>query len=78
MPKAGTVLDTGGRIQPYRTLLPETRYLAIDLRVTPLVNVVAKAERIPFPSQGFDLFCALKCWSMPLTRALCFLRFTAF
>jgi len=53
--KGGTVLDIGGRIQPYRTLLPETRYLAIDLRVTPLVNVVANAERIPFPSQGFDL-----------------------
>ena len=29
--------------------------MAIDLRVTPLVNVVANAERIPFPSQGFDL-----------------------
>ena len=55
LPKGGTVLDIGGRIQPYRTLLPETRYLAIDLRVTPLVNVVANAERIPFPSQGFDL-----------------------
>ena len=53
--KGGTVLDIGGRIQPYRTLLPETRYLAIDLRLTPLVNVVANAERIPFPSQGFDL-----------------------
>jgi len=54
-PKGGTVLDIGGRIQPYRTLLPETRYLAIDLRLTPLVNVVANAERIPFLSQGFDL-----------------------
>jgi SAM-dependent methyltransferase len=54
-PKGGTVLDIGGRIQPYRTLLPETRYLALDLRLTPLVNVVANAERIPFLSQGFDL-----------------------
>lgn len=50
-----SVLDVGGRIQPYRPLLPGAHYLAIDLRLTPLVDVVARAEQIPFPSQTFDL-----------------------
>ncbi len=54
-PKDAAVLDVGGRIQPYRTLLPGVRYLAIDLHLTPLVDVVANAERIPFRSQEFDL-----------------------
>jgi SAM-dependent methyltransferase len=53
--KDAAVLDVGGRIQPYRTLLPGVRYLAIDLRHTPLVDIVARAEQIPFISQGFDL-----------------------
>jgi SAM-dependent methyltransferase len=53
--KDAAVLDIGGRIQPYRTLLPGTRYVAVDLRLTPLVNVIANAERIPFLSQEFDL-----------------------
>jgi SAM-dependent methyltransferase len=54
-PKDLAVLDVGGRIQPYRALLPGARYLAIDLRYTPLVDVVANAEQIPFSSQRFDL-----------------------
>ena len=54
-PKNAIVLDVGGRIQPYRVLLPGIRYLAIDLQVTPLVDVVANAERIPFCKQEFDL-----------------------
>lgn len=54
-PKDSAVLDVGGRIQPYRALLPGVRYLAIDLRRTPLVDVVANAEQIPFRSGGFDL-----------------------
>jgi SAM-dependent methyltransferase len=54
-PKDAAVLDIGGRIQPYRPLLPGTRYVAVDLRLTPLVNVIANAERIPFLSQEFDL-----------------------
>lgn len=53
--KGAAVLDIGGRIQPYRTLVPEARYWAIDLRLTPLVSVIANAEQIPFPSQTFDL-----------------------
>jgi SAM-dependent methyltransferase len=54
------VLDIGGRIQPYRKLLGQkcTRYTAVDLRITPLVNVVAPAQRLPFVDQIFDLvFC---------------------
>jgi SAM-dependent methyltransferase len=54
-PKDATVLDVGGRIQPYRALLTGVRYLAIDLKLTPLVDVVANAGRIPFRSQEFDL-----------------------
>jgi SAM-dependent methyltransferase len=54
-PTEAIVLDVGGRIQPYRVLLLGIRYLAIDLHVTPLVDVVANAERIPFRSQEFYL-----------------------
>jgi SAM-dependent methyltransferase len=51
------VLDVGGRIQPYRPLLEGRlrRYLAVDLRPTPLVNVVARGEQIPLASAHFDL-----------------------
>jgi len=51
------VLDVGGRIQPYRPLLAGRirRYVAVDLRRTPLVNVVARGEQIPLASGQFDL-----------------------
>jgi SAM-dependent methyltransferase len=51
------VLDIGGRIQPYRALIANRlrRYLAVDLRVTPLVNVVARAEQLPLGDARFDL-----------------------
>jgi SAM-dependent methyltransferase len=51
------VLDVGGRIQPYRPLLEGRlrRYLAVDMRQTPLVNVVARGEQIPVASAQFDL-----------------------
>jgi SAM-dependent methyltransferase len=51
------VLDIGGRIQPYRALV-ESRinsYIATDLRRTPLVNVLARGEQLPFPDGQFDL-----------------------
>ena len=51
------VLDIGGRIQPYRPLL-ENRvavYIATDVRQTPLVNVLARGEQLPFASNQFDL-----------------------
>ena len=52
-----SVLDVGGRIQPYRILLAEkcARYVAMDVRLTPLVNVVGRAEQLPFGSQQFDI-----------------------
>src|ERR1700720_595590 len=52
-----SVLDVGGRIQPYRILLEEScaRYVAMDLRLTPVVDVVGRAEQLPFGSQQFDM-----------------------
>jgi len=52
-----SVLDVGGRIQPYRILLGErcARYVAMDLRLTPLVDVVGRAEQLPLGSQQFDI-----------------------
>ncbi len=51
------MLDVGGRIQPYRPLL-EGRlrlYVAVDLRRTPLVDIVARGEQIPLASGQFDV-----------------------
>lgn len=51
-----SVLDLGGRLQPYRVLLGSrvNRYIATDLRVTPLVNVAAAGEALPFRDEEFD------------------------
>jgi SAM-dependent methyltransferase len=51
-----TVLDVGGRLQPYRALLGAwvANYIAIDPIVTPLVNVAANGEAIPFRDEQFD------------------------
>jgi len=51
------VHDLGGRIQPYRPLLEGRfrRYVAVDLRRTPLVDVVARGEQIPLADEQFDL-----------------------
>lgn len=51
------VLDVGGRIQPYRPLLEGRlrRYVALDLRLTPLVTIVARGEQMPLLSEQFDL-----------------------
>ncbi len=50
------VLDIGGRLQPYRPLLQHRggRYLALDLRYTPLVSVVGRGEQMPFAAGTFD------------------------
>ena len=51
------VLDIGGRIQPYRPLL-EGRiqsYIAIDIRETSLVDIVARGEQIPLKAGQCDL-----------------------
>ena len=51
------VLDVGGRLQPYRPLIVAEKltYIAIDLRSSPLVDVIADARRLPFPDERFDL-----------------------
>lgn len=51
------VLDVGGRIQPYRPLLNGRlhTYLAVDMRASPLVQVIARAEQLPLRSDQFDL-----------------------
>ena len=50
------VLDIGGRLQPYRPLLGARtkRYVAVDLQMTPLVDVGAAAEALPFRNAQFD------------------------
>ena len=51
------VLDVGGRIQPYRSLITagRVRYVAVDPRPSPLVDLVATAEHLPLASERFDL-----------------------
>lgn len=51
------VLDVGGRIQPYRELIADRlrRYMAVDLRPTPLVDAVARGEQLPLGNARFDL-----------------------
>ena len=51
------VLDIGGRVQPYRSLLNGRlrRYVALDLRRTPLVDVMARGEQLPFQEGYFDI-----------------------
>lgn len=52
-----TVLDVGGRYQPYRPLLANriARYVALDVLSTPLVDVLGSGEQLPFKSDSFDL-----------------------
>ena len=51
------VLDIGGRVQPYRPLIgaEKLHYVAVDLRPSSLVDVVADAAGLPFPDERFDL-----------------------
>lgn len=54
------VLDVGGRIQPYRRLLDGKieQYVALDLQLEGLVNVLATVELLPFVDNSFDVvFC---------------------
>ncbi|MGA8764867.1 MAG: methyltransferase domain-containing protein [Candidatus Sulfotelmatobacter sp.] len=52
-----SVLDVGGRIQPYRPLLANRlrQYVAVDLRPTPLVDLRARGEQLPLADARFDL-----------------------
>lgn len=51
-----SVLDIGGRLQPYRILLGAraTHYIAVDPQLTPLVNVAGRGESLPFRDAQFD------------------------
>jgi SAM-dependent methyltransferase len=51
-----SVLDVGGRLQPYRPLLGARvkNYIAVDLQRTALINVGAAAEALPFRDEQFD------------------------
>jgi len=50
------VLDIGGRIQPYRELIPFShRYWSLDVRQTALVNVLGNAESLPFADDSLDV-----------------------
>jgi SAM-dependent methyltransferase len=54
------VLDIGGRIQPYRSLINGrlSGYIAVDLRLTPLVDIAGDAAQLPIRNDCFDLvFC---------------------
>jgi SAM-dependent methyltransferase len=52
-----TILDVGGRLQPYRLLLQRLIlvYAAIDPVFEGLLNVVAVGEKLPFRERCFDL-----------------------
>jgi SAM-dependent methyltransferase len=55
-----TVLDIGGRYQPYRSLFGEKlgRYIAVDVMKTELVDVIADGQALPFAPESFDLAVA--------------------
>lgn len=54
--RPATVLDVGGRYQPYRPLFGDgCRYIACDVLQTELVNVVASGESLPFAAETFDV-----------------------
>lgn len=50
------VLDVGGRIQPYRSLLEGRldRYFALDMQTTHLVDIIGCGEQMPFAAGEFD------------------------
>lgn len=60
LPGKLTVLDVGGRYQPYRPLLNGkiNKYVALDVDRTELVSVVGSGENIPFQDELFDLVIA--------------------
>lgn len=57
LPAGLRVLDVGGRIQPYRSLLSSRLelYVAIDLILEGLLDVLARAEALPFGTGLFDV-----------------------
>jgi len=58
LPASGlTVLDVGGRLQPYRPMLGTrvARFVSVDLRPTPLVDIIANGQSLPLRDNSFDL-----------------------
>ena len=57
LPTGINVLDVGGRIQPYRSLIgPKARiYIGLDLQFEGTVDVVASAECIPIRTDSLDV-----------------------
>jgi SAM-dependent methyltransferase len=57
LPSGLILLDIGGRIQPYRKLLEKQlkHYIALDLQLDGLVNVVAAAETLPIRDSCCDV-----------------------
>lgn len=55
-----TVLDVGGRYQPYLPLFGGRihQYVSVDLIQTPAVSAVADAHCLPFPPETFDVVIA--------------------
>jgi len=55
-----TVLDVGGRYQPYRPLFADRlqRYVAVDVEVTEFVDVIADGQALPFEAASFDVVIA--------------------
>lgn len=51
------VLDVGGRVQPYRPLIAQgaSRYIAVDIRLTALVDIAGDAAQLPVGNARFDL-----------------------
>jgi SAM-dependent methyltransferase len=51
------VLDIGGRIQPYRALFEGRlkRYVAVDLLLEGVVDVIGNCEELPFRTESFDV-----------------------
>jgi SAM-dependent methyltransferase len=60
------VLDVGGYYQPYRPLIENRsrRYVALDIKRSPLVDVVGSGEQIPFSSETFDLVVATQVFEL--------------
>ena len=60
LPDNLTVLDVGGRYQPYRPLLEGkiSKYVGLDVQQTEFVDVVATGEHIPFRNETFNLVIA--------------------
>ena len=55
-----TILDVGGRYQPYRPLFGDRiqRYVTLDVIATVLVDVVGKGQQLPLKSSTFDVVIA--------------------